>query len=67
MFHIKEPKNQRIINKSKVEHSQGHSLHSAGVSTAKSNVTNISDLLLAGGWSHEKKFSFIKFSTPCTK
>ena len=46
-----------------VEHYQGHSLR-AGASAAKFNGANISDLLLAGGWSNEIKFA--KFcNKPC--
>ena len=40
-----------------VEHYQGDSLHSADSSAAKSNGANISDLLLAGGWSNERMFA----------
>lgn len=40
-----------------VERYQGYSLPSAGAAAAKSNGVNISDLLLAGGYSKEKTFA----------
>ena len=47
-----------------VEHYQGHSLHSASASAVKSNCANISNLLLAGGWSNERTFAKF-YNKPC--
>ena len=58
---IKEALKTPSVN---VEYYQRHSLRSAGESAAKPNGANISDLLLAGGWSNEKTFAKF-YNTPC--
>ena len=58
---IKEALKTPSVN---VEYYQGHSLRSAGTSVAKPNGADISDLLLAGGWSNEKTFAKF-YNTPC--
>ena len=46
------------------KHYQEHSLLSGGASAAKSNGTNISNLLLAGGWSNKRPFAKF-YKGPC--
>ena len=47
-----------------VKHYQEYSLPGGGASAAKSNDTNISKLLLAGGWSNKRTFAKF-YKGPC--
>lgn len=63
---IKESDRSKKTAGLKFEHYQEHSLRSTEALTAKSNATNISDLLLAGRWSNEKTITKF-FSKLCNE